>query len=244
MDFELSFLITSLVAGFLTVLAPCILPLLPIIISGSSTEKDFSKPLRIITSLGISIIAFTLVLKTTTNFFDIPDKLFVYISGGILIAFGLVTLFPELWERFAAKLNLNSSSNRLLGKGMKQGGTAGDFLIGGALGPVFSSCSPTYALIVVSVIPASYAIGMAYLIAYVVGLAIPLLMLAFFGQRVAGKLATLSDPKSTFKRVIAIIFIVVGIAILTGYDKEFEAWILQTGAYDWIINLEDNLLGR
>lgn len=243
-ELTLGFLVVSFVAGFLTVLAPCILPLLPVIIGSSTTgEKDFKKPLTIVASLSVSIVVFTLLLRASTIFIDIPDDFWKWLSGGILLIFGIVSVFPSLWENLSAKLNLNAKSNKLLGKGVQKGGTTGDIIIGAALGPVFTSCSITYAAIVAVSLPASFGVGLVYLLLYVVGLAIPLLMLAVFGQKLADKLAVLSDPHGKFKKFIGIIFIIIGIMIITGVDKEIEAWLIDQGLYDWQVELEENIGG-
>jgi cytochrome c biogenesis protein CcdA len=133
-------LLISFIAGVLTVLAPCILPLLPVIIGGSlshGAKKDgggfnTKKAFTIILSLGASVIIFTLLLKASTLFIDIPEYVWKWISGGIVIFFGLVTLFPALWEsKFLAKLS--AKSNMLMGKGYQKKNMTGDIIIGAAL---------------------------------------------------------------------------------------------------------------
>ena len=240
-EFSLAFLLTSAVAGLLTVLAPCILPLLPVVIGGSADSKRLARPLRIILALGLSIFVFSLLLKASTLLIDIPDSFWRWLSGGILLAFGLLSLLPNLWQRLSGSLKLDNSAHKLLAKGLKGRGAASDFLIGAALGPVFSSCSPTYAAIVATVLPASYLTGLIYLIAYIIGLAIPLLLIAFFGQKLASKLGVLSDPGGWFKRALAILFIVLGLLIITGVDKKIETYLVERGIYDGIVELELNL---
>lgn len=243
LELQLSALLTSLVAGGLTVLAPCVLPLLPVIIGGSAGQKNFKRPLIIIGSLLSSIIIFTLLLKASTSLLFIPDDFWKFLSGGILLLFGIFTLLPDLWEHLVAKLGLNKSSNSLLAKAMQNDGVLGPVFIGAALGPIFSSCTPTYLAIATQVIPASYSVGMVYLLAFIVGLGIPLVLIAFVGQRFTAKLSALSNPKGWFKRIIAVIFIVVGVAIITGLDKDFEAWLIDQGVYDGLTNLQDSITG-
>src|SRR6185295_7048026 len=91
----------AFVAGFLTVLAPCVLPLLPIIIGGSVSgdTKDKKRPLVITVSLAISLIVFTLLLKATTLLVNIPPKSVTYFSGSIIILLGILTLFPLFYAK-------------------------------------------------------------------------------------------------------------------------------------------------
>lgn len=240
LEFDLSYAIGSLIAGILTVLAPCILPLLPVII-GSSTDGGTQKrkPFVIIASLLVSVIVFSLLLHGSTVLLGVPDSVWRWISGGILLIFGIVTLFPDLWERVMEKAKLNQTSNSWLSRAMSKEGYTGQILVGAALGPVFTSCSPTYIAVVGFIIPSSYAIGMFYLTLYVVGLAIPLLGIALLGQRFTRTVRSLSNPNGWFKRMIAIIFIVVGISIIFGYDKDFQEWLIDRGVYDFVKNIEN-----
>jgi cytochrome c biogenesis protein CcdA len=70
---DLGLLPISFIAGILTILAPCVLPLLPIIIGGSLEEKSIRRPIIITLSLAASIVVFTLILKVSTAFIDIPQ---------------------------------------------------------------------------------------------------------------------------------------------------------------------------
>lgn len=234
-------LVVSFVAGVLTILAPCILPLLPVIIGGVASEhKDLRAPFIITSSLAVSLFVFTLLLKASTALLGIPPMVWQMISGGIIIVFGIITLFPSLWERVGAKLNL--TSNSLLAKASQKQGVGRHILVGAALGPVFSSCSPTYALILATVLPVAPTEGLVYLLAYVLGLSGMLLLIGLLGQQFVSKLGWASNPKGWFKRLVAVLFILVGVAVLFGLDKQVQAFILESGLYDPIDALERNLL--
>lgn len=233
-------LIVSFVAGVLTILAPCILPLLPIIIGGSIGAKDYRAPFIITGSLAASLFIFTILLKASTALLGVPPMVWQIISGVIIIAFGIVTLFPSLWERVGARVNV--ASNKLLAKASKRRGIARHVLVGAALGPVFSSCSPTYGLILAAVLPVSPGEGIAYLIAYIIGLSAILLLIGLLGQRFIAKLGWASNPHGWFKRLLAILFIIVGLAVVFGLDKQLQAWILESGLYDPISTFEQNFL--
>jgi len=220
----------ALIAGILTTLAPCVLPLLPVIVGGSlgsSTRESRKRALIIAGSLGVSVILFTLLLRATTALIGIPQETWQWISGGILIALGAVTVFPKIWDKISTRLSLQRLTNRGLSQAQARGGVLGSVLTGAALGPVFSSCSPFYGFVVVSVLPASFAEGMLYLIAYVVGLCGTLLLLALLGQRLMGKARWLANPDGVFRRVLGIVFVLVGIAIILGLDKDLQTWLIE-----------------
>ncbi len=236
-----TFLLISFIAGVLTVLAPCVLPLLPVIIGSSVSGRSKATPYTVVGSLAVSIIFFTYVLKFSTAFISVPQEVWAYISGGILIIFGLTLVFPALWANIPGMAILSGDSNKLVGVGYKRKGFVGDVIIGMALGPVFSTCSPTYFVILASVLPASFFLGTVYLLSYTIGLSVVLLLVAILGERFASKLSTLSDPDSWLKKCLGILFILLGLMIATGYEKKLEAAILNSGFFD-ITKIEQKLL--
>ena len=167
----------SLLAGFLTVLAPCTLPLLPVIIGGSlAGERNLGRATRIALSLSVSVFLFTLILKVSIAFIGIPQYVWQDISGLLLIGFGLVTLFPKLWDKLSFVRKLNKDSNKTLATGYLKESVWGDIIVGASLGPVFSSCSPTYFILLATVLPSHFATGIVYLIAFSVGLFVALML--------------------------------------------------------------------
>ncbi len=238
-------LVLSFIAGVLTVAAPCILPLLPVIVGGSvaadTPKSKWFRPLVVTTSLAASVVLFTLLLKVTSALLGVPQEVWNILSGGIVLLFGFNLLFPAVWEKLMVATGLNLKTNKLLGASYSKKGLSRDILLGAALGPVFSSCSPTYALIVAAVLPASFVQGLFYLIAYAAGLAAILLLVAIAGQGLARKLGWLSNPKGWFRRTIGVLFVLVGIAVIFGLDRKFQAFVLEQGWYDPILQFEKRL---
>lgn len=240
----MSLLFVAFIAGVLTVLAPCTLPILPIIIGGSvGKEHDRLRPFIITGSLALSIILFTLLLKVSTLFIDVPQQTWSIVSGIIIILMGIITVFPHIWELFALKLNLSQKSNKILSEASHQKSYWRDILVGASLGPVFSSCSPTYFLILATILPQSLASGILHLIVYSLGLGLVLLLIAFLGQKFVAKIRWAADPKGWFKKGIGVLFILVGVFILTGADKKLQTYILEKGFFD-ITKVEQILLER
>jgi cytochrome c biogenesis protein CcdA/thiol-disulfide isomerase/thioredoxin len=231
----------SFVAGVLTVLAPCVLPLLPVIVGGSLSGGGWRRAYTICVSLGSSVILFTLLLKATTALIMVPQSFWNWFSGGILILFGITMLYPALWDNLGFVNLLNRSSNKALAVGYQRNSLWGDMLMGAALGPVFSSCSPTYFIILATVLPASFLVGLVDLIAYAVGLAGFLFIIAIAGQKLVDKLGVAIEPAGWFRRGIGMLFIVVGLGVLTGAEAKLEAYLLDRG-FDVTV-IEQNLLG-
>lgn len=236
----MSLVLVSFFAGFLTVLAPCILPLLPVVLAGSLTGVDRTKRIAaIIGGLTLSVIVFSLLLKATTSLLGVPQQVWQSISGGLLIIFGLIMLFPMIWERFSSRLGAKAGAG--LQQARQQQGVWGDFLLGAALGPVFNSCSPTYALIVATILPVSFGRGVGYLTVYALGLAVALVLIALLGRSLTAKLSWAANPAGWFHKTIGLLLIVAGIAVIFGLDKSFQTFVLDQGWYDPIMTLEERL---
>jgi cytochrome c biogenesis protein CcdA/thiol-disulfide isomerase/thioredoxin len=238
----MSLLLISFIAGILTVLAPCILPLLPIIVGGSLTSNilDKKKVLVVVTSLGLSVLFFTFLLKVSTLFINVPEHFWQWVSGLIIITLGLIHVFPKLWEGDIIA-SLNIKSNALLGKGELKKSFLGNIIVGVALGPVFSTCSPTYFIILATVLPVSLTVGIIYMVAYIVGLCLALLVIVFLSSKVINKLGLFVDQNGYFKKVLGVIFILVGIFIISGLDKKLQTSILNKGFFD-VTKIEQKLL--
>jgi cytochrome c biogenesis protein CcdA/thiol-disulfide isomerase/thioredoxin len=229
------------------VLAPCVLPLLPVIVGGTLSDGgtvgfNKRKAFTIILSLGASVIAFTLLLKASTLFIDIPEYVWKWISGGIVIFLGLVTVFPSLWEN-KLLARLSSKSNILLGKGDRKKNFWGDVIVGAALGPVFSTCSPTYFIVLATVLPVNFFLGLTYLLTYTIGLCLSLLIVSVVGQKIMNKLGVAADPNGWFKKTLGVIFLIVGIAIIGGFDKKLQLTLLDAGFFD-VTKIEQTLLQK
>ncbi len=134
----MEFLVPSFLAGILTILAPCVLSLLPVIIGGTIGEQNKWRPLVVTGSLAVSVVVFTMLLKGTTALLGIPQEVWKWISGGLVILFGITMIFPSLWEKLAFKLKLYKSEVVLAKSGEKKG-LKGAILIGASLGPVFTT---------------------------------------------------------------------------------------------------------
>ena len=112
-----------------------------------------------------------------------------------------------------------------------------------SLWPVFSSCSPTYAVILAIILPISFLTGLLNLFAYVLWLGLILLLIALLGQKFISKVKWMSSSDGNFKKILWILFLVIWFAIISGYDKVIEAKILDSGYFDITI-IEQKILDK
>ena len=235
---ELLFL--AFLAGALTVLSPCVLPVLPVILAGSSGAKDRKAPFYIIGSLLLSVFAFTMLLKGSTALIGIPTSFWLVFSGILVIAVGFSFLYPEAWDKLALKIGLGSLTAKLNKSASESNNPRSkQVLLGLSLGPIFTSCSPTYGIILATILPASFIQGTIYIAFYMLGLSFILLLIAIGGQSVISKLGWAADPSGKFRKVMAIILIATGLLIATGYIKTAEKWLVDRG-FLGLSSLEEN----
>ena len=235
-------IIASLFAGALTVLAPCVASVIPILLARSGSTDRPRSAFFVIGGLSLSIILFTVLLKASTLFIGIPSSVWTYVSGGIILLFGVFTIFPNVWDEIVLRTRFVFAAQKNLSKATTHQGYWADTLLGASLGPVFSACSPTYALIVAVILPASPLLGLLYLLAFVVGLATMLSLIAIFGNKLIRKLGWGLNPNGLFRKILGVVLIILGSLIITGVDKIALGALVQNGWYDFQINLENGLV--
>jgi cytochrome c biogenesis protein CcdA/thiol-disulfide isomerase/thioredoxin len=220
----MTLLIIAFFAGVLTVLSPCVLPLLPVIVGGSlAGGTSYRRALTVTISLGVSVFLFTFLLKVSTVFIMVPPSVWNWLSGGILFVVGIFFIFPNLWDLIPGTARANRDSNQLMSKGFMRQNFWGDVLVGAALGPVFSTCSPTYFIVLATVLPVSLALGAADIFSYILGLCLFLLFISFIGQKILDRLNLAADSRGWFKRTIGILFLVIGVLVITNSLAAIEA---------------------
>ncbi|MBU6370897.1 MAG: redoxin domain-containing protein [Patescibacteria group bacterium] len=237
-------LFISFAAGVLTVLAPCTIALLPVIVGGTvSGERSFRRTATVTVALGASVIAFTLLLKVSTAFISVPQAFWNILSGAIIAVIGVAMIFPNIWEKLPFMNIVSRRSNALVAKGYGEQNVWGDILVGVSLGPVFSSCSPTYFLILAAVLPKNFLEGLGYLLAYTVGLALTLFVVSIAGQKLLDKLGVAANPEGWLKKTIGVVFLLLGLTIAFGFEARLELALTNAGYFD-VTGIEQTLLQR
>ena len=203
------FLGISILAGVFTVFAPCILPLLPVVVGASETNSQHisKRAFVVIGSLSVSVILFTLLLKASTLLIDIPQTFWSLFSGSIIVLVGLAIVFPSFWTKVPYVNKISLISNKAVGTGYQKKSYTGDMLIGLALGPVFTTCSPTYLFIIATALPTTFITGFIYLIGYTIGLAVSLLLIAYFGQQIVNRITAHMQTAGKLKQIFGMLIL-------------------------------------
>jgi len=240
----MTLLIVSFLSWILTILAPCVLPLLPVILWASLEKAEYTnRPYIIILALSISIIIFSLLLKVSTIFIWVDPIVWKIFSGWILVWFWIITIFPNLWKDFSTKIWFAWKSSENLGKSSQKKWILWSILVWLSLWPVFASCSPTYGIIIAVILPVSFFTWLINLFAYVLWLAVMLLIIAKLWQKFIWKLKWISNPNWIFKKILWVLFLVIWLAIISGYDKVVETAVLNSWYFD-VTSIEQQILDK
>jgi cytochrome c biogenesis protein CcdA/thiol-disulfide isomerase/thioredoxin len=210
----------AVLAGGGTALSPCVLPVLPALLSAGGAGGR-RRPLGIV--LGLSI-TFTVTIVGVANLVDgvgLGSDPLRDVAIAVLLAFGLALLLPGLAARIEAPL----SRLARFGPRSRGDGFASGLLVGGALGFVYTPCASP---ILAAVISVSAASGRTVLIAlaYAAGSAVVLLALTLGGRRLFERVRN-AGRGPALQRALGTIMVLTAIAILTNLDVNFDQFVAQ-----------------
>ena len=225
LDIPLGFL-----AGMLTLLNPCVLPVLPIVLA-SSLGTDRRGPLFLTLGMGLSFVAVGLTLARLGPTLGITPEAVSSVSALILMLFGLVLLVPSLNERFAlATAGLANRADGGLNR-LDQSGPWGMLGGGALLGAVWSPCiGPTLGgAIALAATGDSLGRAAAIMVAFATGVGVVMLALAY-GARGAlqRRQALMRRIAARAKPILGVTFVLVGLGIWFGAFQVIEFWALET----------------
>jgi cytochrome c-type biogenesis protein len=228
----------GLIAGSLSTLSPCVLPLVPVLVAAAVNAHRWG-PLALGLGLTMSFTIVGIFLATLGVSLGLDPDTFRLAGAVILAVFGLVLIVPRLQDLFARATGILSNSGSQLLARITLGGLAGQFAVGALLGVVWSPCvGPTLgaATTLASQGKDLGQIGLLMLI-FGIGAALPLVLLGSLSRasmmKVRGRL--LSAGKYG-KQAFGLILLALGVLIATGTDKSLEAWILNQTP-DWLTAL-------
>jgi cytochrome c biogenesis protein CcdA/thiol-disulfide isomerase/thioredoxin len=214
-----SLALIGLVGGLITGISPCILPVLPVIFFSGTTgtadgmvavdaKRDVSRPYRVIAGLVLSFSLVTLVGSALLSLLHLPQDAIRWVALVALVAIGLGLIFPrfeELLERPFARLPQKQFASRTNGFGL-----------GLALGVLYVPCAgPILAAIVVAGATAQIGLPIVVLtLAFAVGAAVPLLIFALAGQRVAERVSAFRRRQRAIRVTAGVVTILLAVALV------------------------------
>lgn len=222
----------AFLSGLVTILAPCIWPLLPIVLS-SVTGRGRGRPLGVTLGVMASFTIFTLALSSVVRVFHFDPNIFRFIAVVILAVLGIIMIFPSLSafleigvSRFGARFG---AQNQTVKTGFGPG-----LIVGLSLGVVWAPCAgPILAAIatLAAMGKVSFSV-MLVTLAYVLGIGIPLFIFASGGQKLLTSSHRISRYTGRIQQIFGLILILSALAIYTNYDTVIEVGLLDR--FPWL----------
>lgn len=235
-------LIFAFVSGLLTILAPCIWPLLPLVLSTTSTGGRL-KPLGVTMGILISFSFFTLTISYLVGRFDFDPNTLRSLAVAVLLFLGLMLLLPQLARLIEAGVSFLTSR---FGGGVTQqrNGFWGGILTGVPLGLVWSPCAGPILASIAALAATQMVSSRVVLVTltYMAGTGIPLFIFAIAGRNLLTKSRLLSPYLEKIQRFFGVIIITMALLIWTNYDKVLQARLLDAfpGYSNFLFQLEQN----
>lgn len=220
----------TFLAGIVTVLSPCVLPVLPAILS-AGIGKGRYRPLGVIIGLVLSFTFFTLSFTFLVHLLGISANVLRYIAIIIIGLFGIVMLFPYLSDCFAlitASFGNLGSSIQSQTKGKSNGFISG-LLLGSALGLVWTPCAgPILATVTTLVATQQVTLQIILLtLTYSLGTGIPLFLIAYGGSQALTKFPFLARHTEKIRKIFGILMILTSIGLAFNFEVALQQFTVK-----------------
>jgi len=235
-------LIFAYLAGLLTLINPCVLPVLPIVLVTALNANRYG-PVALAAGMSLSFVAFGMLVSTVGYAIGLDETVLAQAGAVAMLIFGAVLLVPQLSSRFELALSgVSSRADTALGTG---GGTglSSQFLGGLLLGAVWSPCiGPTLGG-AIALAAAGESLVWAFLIMvfFAAGVSTLILGIGLGGQEyIRARAQRLRGLAAQSKPILGGVFVAVGLMILFRVHHAIDAWAINV-LPAWLIDLSVSL---
>ena len=216
-------LVLALLAGVVTIAAPCTLPMLPILLGASVGQTSKARPAMIALGFVMSFSMVALALSAITRVFDFDPNALRTGAAILLFAFGLLMVWPAPFEFLAARLGGFGGSSA----GLPSHGVIGGFVLGTTLGVVWTPCAGPVLGSILTIVATSKDAAWAslQLVVYAIGAAIPMLAIAYGGQAVTTRIRRIARVAPRLQQGFGFVVIAFAVASYFQYDTLIVAWL-------------------
>jgi cytochrome c biogenesis protein CcdA len=225
----------AFLAGLLSVLSPCVLPLVPIVLGTAAAEHRLG-PLALAAGLAIAFTAIGLFVATVGFAIGLDGDVFRSVGAILMVGVGIVLVLPRLQARVATAAGpVGAWAEERFG-GVGTGGLSGQFTVGLLLGAAWSPCvGPTLGAASLMAARGQHLGSVALtMLAFGIGAALPLMLLGFASREALMRWrGGLAAAGRTAKAGLGLLLIVLGLLVLSGLDKRAESAIVAASP-DWL----------
>ncbi len=225
-------------AGVLSILSPCVLPLVPIVVGTAVAAHPFGA-WALAAGLTLSFTGIGLFVATVGFAIGLDADWFRGVAAVLLIGFGVIMLSSGLQQRFAgATTSLSTLGDRWLGR-LRVQGLGGQAVVGILLGLIWAPCvGPTLGA-AATLASQGRNLGQVALVMtlFGIGAGVPLVLLGLVSRKLfATARGNLLRAGSYGKYLLGILMVGLGLTILTGTDKLIEAWLVEASP-PWLTDI-------
>jgi cytochrome c-type biogenesis protein len=227
----------AFVAGVLTSLSPCVLPILPLVLSAAASERKYGA-VALAAGLAISFVLVGLFVATIGYSIGLTTELFRQVAAALMVMLGAVLIFPPLQTRLAlASGPIANWTDRHLSE--RGSGYAGQFGVGILLGAIWTPCvGPTLGAASLLAAQGRDLLQVAAtMLVFGIGAALPLLIVGLLShealQRWRKQTLSLSHA---MKAALGALLILIGTLVFAGFDKHLET-VLVNASPQWLTDL-------
>jgi cytochrome c-type biogenesis protein len=231
-------LFLAFIAGVLSILSPCVLPILPVVLGAAASDRKLG-PLALATGLSISFVSIGLFIATVGYSIGLNEEVFRYVAALLIIAIGSVLLLPVLQTRLAVASGPIANWTDQRFATVRGSDLSSQFWMGVLLGAVWSPCvGPT--LGAASLLAAQGRdlpqVGLT-MFAFGLGAALPLLVLGLFTREAAMRWRRrLLSAGHGAKLALGLLFVAIGALVLSGFDQTVETALVDASP-QWLTHL-------
>lgn len=223
----------AFLAGIVTILSPCILPILPVILATSVTDTSSKKkPYGIVVGFILSFTFFTLFLSSIVKLLGIPADSLRNFSVIVIALFGFSLVVPKfqlmMESLFARLANFMPASPSDGPNSVGKTGFGGGVLIGLSLGLLWTPCvGPILASVISLAITGTVTTDAFFItLAYSLGTAIPMYLVIISGRSLFTRVPWLLGNTGKIQKVFGLVMILTSLMIYLGIDRTFQTYIL------------------
>jgi len=218
-------LLLALLAGVVTIAAPCTLPMLPILLGASVGQTGKLRPAMIALGFVISFSTVALAVSAITRIFDFDPNLLRSAAAILLLGFGLLMIWPAPFEFLAIRTGGFMGSSAA--GATPHPGNLGGFVLGTTLGLVWTPCAGPVLGSILTVVATSKDAAWAstLLVVYAIGAAIPMLAIAYGGQAVTSRVRGIARISPKLQQGFGVVVIAFALLSYFQYDTLIVAWL-------------------
>jgi cytochrome c biogenesis protein CcdA len=213
-------------AGLLTAGAPCILPLLPVLLGASIGQQDRWRPLFLVAGFIMAFSGFAILFGSFSTILGLSHDTLRKVSVVLLGSFGILLLWPRPYEWLMVRLSgLLSFAAAIAPRAGS--GHIGGLVLGLTLGVLWTPCAGPVLGSILTLIATSENLTRAalLLVTYAIGAGMPILLIAYGGQYATTHVRRFTPYTPALQRIFGAAVLLVALAFYTQYDTVVAVWL-------------------